>query len=377
MGFGSREIDMKICLISSVDMSRVDGSTVRPLNISENLADFGCEIMHICFEPPPEQRKSINYVMKYNKNANKVKKLLKLLKWYKEVKKFAPDVIYAHQIFNATIAIPLKSLLRRPIVYDEHCSWALDPNSNKRNILWEKVVSKIADKVIVVSDEVDEIFTERYGVPEEKIKTIENGVNTDLFTPMEKDNELKRNFDISDNDKVVVFICPRTTSANYVTLEYFFNLVPEIEGRIRDIKFIIIGGGPQPDPPSPNIIYTGFVQDLTSYINLGDVCISPYPPSSRIGTGCPKNKIIEYFACGKPVISTEEGITGFDDAVPDRDFLLAKDSDDFVNKLTTVLHDELLSKKLGENARELSLKYDWTNLSKEVFRLLESVAVSK
>jgi glycosyltransferase involved in cell wall biosynthesis len=373
MGFGSRERDMKICLISSVDMNRVDGSTVRPLSISELLVEFGCEIMHICFEPPPEQRKIISYAMKYNKGSSRIMKLINILKWYKQVKRFRPDVIYAHQIFNATIAIPLKYILRRPLVYDEHCSFALDSHSNKRDILWEKMVSKIADKVIVVSGEVNEIFTERYGMPEEKIKTIKNGVNTDLFKPMEKDNKLKEKLGISDTDKVIVFICPRTTPANFVALEYFFNLVPEIEGRIRDVKFIIIGGGPQPDSSSPNIIYTGLVQDLTSYINLGDACISPYPPSARIGTGCPKNKIIEYFACGKPVISTEEGITGFDDAVPNRDFLRASDSDDFVEKLVTVLYDENLSKKLGENARKLSLKYDWSSLSKKVFKTLESV----
>jgi glycosyltransferase involved in cell wall biosynthesis len=66
-------------------------------------------------------------------------------------------------------------------------------------------------------------------------------------------------------------------------------------------------------------------------------------------------------------------IRGFDDAVPNRDFLLAFDSDDFVDKLVSVLFDDELSKKLGENARKISLRYDWTNLSKEVFNVLESV----
>jgi glycosyltransferase involved in cell wall biosynthesis len=372
MEFGSREIDMKICFFSSVNLSRVDGSTVRPLNISENLAEFGCEIMHICFEPP-EQRKSIKYVSKYNKDANKVKKLVNLLKLYNKVKKFAPDVLYAHQIFNATIAIPLKYVLRRPLVYDEHGSWALNPYFNKRYILWEKLVSKIADKVIVVTNDVKEIFTEHYGVPEEKIKTLKDGANTNLFKPMEKDNKIKRKLGISDTDKVIAFTCPRTASANYIALEYLFNLAPEIEGRIRNVKFIIIGGGPLLDPPSPNIVYTGFVQDLVPYINLGDVCVAPYPPLSICGTSGAKNKIIEYFACGKPVVSTEEGIRGFSDAVPNRDFLLAEDSADFVDKLITVLYDENLSKKLAENSRKFSFKYDWNNLSKEVFKVLDSV----
>ncbi len=365
---------MKICLISSVDMSMVDGSTVRPLNISENLADFGCEILHICFKSPQEHKKGISYVIKYNKDANTLKKLSSILKFYKEVKKFSPDVIYAHQIFNATIAIPLKYLLIRPLVYDEHGSAALHAHPNKKNMLWEKIVSKIADKIIVAAEDVKEIFIARYGVPTEKIKTIENGSNTELFKPMGKDTKLKEKLSLVDNDKIVVFTCPRTAPANYKALEYFFNIVPKVENKVKNIKFVIIGGGPQLDPPSHNIIYTGFVHDLASFINLGDVCIAPYPASSICGTAGAKNKTIEYFACGKLVISTEEGIRGFDDAVPDRDFLLALDSDDFVDKVVTALLDEKLSKKLGENARKLSLRYDWTHLSKDVFEVLESVA---
>ena len=43
---------MKVCLISSVDVDMYDGSTVRPYYISKNLARFGCEILHICTNPP-------------------------------------------------------------------------------------------------------------------------------------------------------------------------------------------------------------------------------------------------------------------------------------------------------------------------------------
>ena len=59
--------------------------------------------------------------------------------------------------------------------------------------------------------------------------------------------------------------------------------------------------------------------------------------------------------------------------MPNRDFLLAFDSDDFVEKLVTVLYDEPLSKKLGENARKLSFEYDWRNLSKDVLKILKLV----
>ena len=366
---------MRVCMISSVDMNAPYGSTTRSYYISKNLVEFGCEILHICTKPPERQEKDIKYLQKkYYKNRFwAVRTTRDIFRMYKECKNFAPDVIYAHQISNATRALPLKYLLKKPLVYDEHGSYLLDINPKKRYLLWEKLVVKAVDKVIGAAVDVKKVFTEHYGIQEEKIKTIENGVDTDLFKPMERNNKLKEKLSISDNDKVVVFTCPRGAPANNMALKFFFDLIPKIEDKIENIKYIIIGGGQKFSPPSSNVIYTGFVYDLPSYINLGDVCIAPYPPSSVCGTAGAKNKIIEYFACGKPVVSTEEGMRGFNDAVPDRDFLLAVDSDDFVNKLITVLNNENLSMKLSENARKFSLKYDWESLSKGVLNILIQV----
>ena len=382
---------MKVCLISSVDAeedvdTRVSalrhpsgGSTIRPYYISKNLARFGCEILHICTNPLEIEVGNIKYSLKkYYKNKLWIVRTFRdIFRMYKECKKFSPDVIYAHQTSNARRALPLKFLLEKPLVFDAHGSSALEEHPNKVDMLWEKVITRMANKITVVTDDVKKIFTELYNNPEGKIKVIGNGVDLNLFRPVEKDNRLKENLGIAYHDKVIVFSCstfPITRSpANISALKYLvFRLVPKIEEHIENIKFVITGGGPKPNPPSPNVIYTGFVHDLPSYINLADVCIAPYPPSAICGTAGAKNKVIEYFACSKPVVSTEEGIRGFDDAVPNRDFLLAKDSDDFVDKLTTVLVDENLSKKLGESAKKISLKYDWKALSEEVLNVLKS-----
>jgi len=365
---------MRVCMISSVDMNAPYGSTTRPYYISKNLVEFGCEILHICTKPPKNNENGIQYLHKkhYKKGFWVVRTTRDIFRIYRECKSFAPDVLYVHQISNATRALPLKYLLKKPLVYDEHGSYLLDINPRRKDLLWEQTVLKMADKVIVVTNDVKEVFTKIYRVPEEKIATIGDGVNTNLFKPMERNKKLKDKLGIYGN-KVVVFTCPRGSPANNLALEYFFNLVPKIENKIKNIKFIIIGGGSQINPPSKSVIYTGFVRDIVPYINLADVCIAPYPSSAVCGTSGAKNKVIEYFACGKPVVSTREGIRGFNDAVPDRDFLLAFDSNDFIDKLLTVLYDEKLSKELGENARKFSLKYDWRNLSKEVLHVLKQV----
>lgn len=377
--------NMRVCVISSVDMDMPYGSTTRPYYTSINLAEFGCELLHICTTPPKSQEKGIKYLEKnYYKNGLWFVRTYKnIFRMYKECKRFSPDVLYVHQINNATRALPLKYLLRIPLVFDAHGSSVMEicatPNKpfykykEKKIKIQEKLILKAADKIIVVSDELKNFFMGYFHTPEEKIELVKNGVDTKSFKPAEPDVELKRELGIYDDDKVVVFTCPRSP-INNIALKYLFELIPEIEKSVKNVKFVIIGGGPKINPPSSNVIYTGFVQDFVSYINLGDVCIAPYPPSAVCGGT--RNKLADYFACGKPVVSTEEGIRGFDDAVPNRDFLLASDSDDFVNKLISALFDEDLSMKLGENARKLSLKYDWGILAMEVLKVLESTAKS-
>ena len=379
---------MKICLISSADMDKPYGSTTRPYYISKSLAEFGCEILHICTSPPEVKEQNINIkysLKKYYKNKLWIVRTCRdFFRMYKECKRFAPDIIYVHQISNAIKGLPLKYLLKKPFVFDAHGSSVLEMSMTSDISFYkstlikkqEEIILKAADKTIVVSNELKIFFIETFGISEEKIELIKNGVDTGTLKLGEPDIKIKKELNISDDDKVVVFTCPLSPinrrPTNIMGLKYLFELIPKIEERVENIKFVIVGdGGPKPDPPSPNVIYTGFVQDLASYINLADVCVAPYPPSAVCGGT--RNKVADYFACGKPVVSTEEGMRGFDDAVPNRDFLLALDSEDFMEKLVTVLYDGNLSIKLGENARKLSLKYDWSSLSKKVFKTLESL----
>jgi len=369
---------MRICIISSTNMDAPYGSTTRPYYISKNLAELGCKILHICNKPPTIPEKSVRYFeKKYYKNKLWIVRTCKdIYRIYKECKNFAPDILYVHQLSNALRALPLKYLLKTPFVFDEHSSWVLERGYAPKfkqliGIKQEEMVSKISDKIIAVSDQHRKVYIDYYNIPPEKIETIKNGVDTEILRPMEPDTRIKRELGISNDDKVIVFTCPRGFFSNNIALKYFFQMIPKIEERVKNVKFVIIGGGPKFEPPSPNVIYTGFVQDLASYINLADVCVAPYPPSAVCGGT--RNKVADYFACGKPVVSTEEGMRGFNDAVPNRDFLLAVDSDDFVNKIITVLNNENLSMKLSENARKFSLKYDWKSLSKGVLNILRQV----
>jgi len=238
-------------------MSQPYGATARPHNISKNLAKFGCEILHVCLKPPTKEN-DIKYLpLQYYVGEPKYKIPMRL---YKECKGFSPDIIYAHQMGGANIGIYLKYLLNRPLIYDAHSSSVLEMPTRSnvtlrrkiQMILNERMILKLSNKVIVVSNELEKFLTMRYNIPKKKIKIVKNGVETDMYKPANPEVKIKRDLKISDDDKIVVFTLPRVTAfpSNDMALVYLFKMIPKIEKKISNIKFLILGGGPQPKPPS-------------------------------------------------------------------------------------------------------------------------------
>jgi glycosyltransferase involved in cell wall biosynthesis len=374
---------MKILVISNMSRKEPHGSDNRTYGLVRSLPELGCEVLHIC-AIPPIQKDKIRYLQRryYTDRSQTIRRYKNVKNIYRECKTFSPDVIYAHQLDNAFMAIPLKYLLNIPLGYDAHSSAYLElptssniPFHKKLSIkIKEKIVLKTADKILAASSDLKDFLINRLNVPKEKIVIIKNGADISLFRPMEQNLKLKRKLGISPTDKIIVFTCPMSFPSNSIALEYLFDMVPMIERKFSNIKFLILGGGQQLKPPSRNVIYTGHINpnDMPLYLNLADVCISPYPPSAVCGGT--RTKMCEYFACGKPVVSTLEGVRGFDDVMPDRDFLSASDSDDFINKLVSLLEDEEFSKELGKNARKAALRYSWSYWSRKVFDALRYVS---
>ena len=72
----------------------------------------------------------------------------------------------------------------------------------------EGLVLKIADKIIVVSEELKDFFIKYFGISEEKIELIKNGVDTNSLRPAEPDFKIRKELGISDDDKAIVLHMP-------------------------------------------------------------------------------------------------------------------------------------------------------------------------
>ena len=369
---------MRVCMLSIADATHPYGSTNRPQHIGNHLSRNEVELIHICEKlPPNSEGPKIISRQDYGRVSDREEYRILL----QQCCRFSPDLIYSHQLTCGRMGLSFRRRSKRAHIYDAHSSVRHELSTYTHLtlkqkfwlVLYEALVSKLANRIIVPSKELRDYFEKAYFINPKKIRIIKNGVETDVFKPASSNTFLRKSLGIPEEATLIVFTNPRLANfpSNEMALHMMFRLIPEIERRLKCVRFLILGGGRELPGPSSNIIYTGFVKDLPAYLNLADICIAPYPPQAVCGGT--RNKICEYMACGKPIIATTEAIRGFEDAIPGKHFLLADDEKAFVGRIEECIHNPEMARQLGKNARVLSKEYDWGQSAariKEVFKEL-------
>lgn len=117
-----------------------------------------------------------------------------------------------------------------------------------------------------------------------------------------------------------------------------------------------------------NVLIMGYVDDIKREILNSDLCIAPLEHGS--GT---RLKILEYFAMGKPVISTSKGAEGIE-YTPRKDIIIEDDIHKYPQIIETLIDDEKEKGRLGRNAKTLIKdKYDWKIYEKPLFKVYEEL----
>ena len=237
---------------------------------------------------------------------------------------------------------------------------------------YESMVLSNSLKVLTTTPDMSRFATEM-GAKKESVEYFPLGINTDNFKPLEKDISFRDSLGISENDDVVVFV---GTIYPFAGLMQIVNNFENLKKVNQNIKLLIIGGGPSYSQLKKlvikknlesEVILTNFINqnEIPKYISLADICINPFEINYLTNRIVP-TKIIEYFACGKPVLSTP--LSGTKELFPNEKFgILYSNSDNFVMTLSTLLFDKNKLKEIGEQAFEYAHKnHDWKILSKQL-----------
>jgi len=194
--------------------------------------------------------------------------------------------------------------------------------------------------------EIDEML------PDMSSTLIPNGIDREHFKPDAQKREMFRErFNIDDDEKVVLAVAQQTPRKGI----YDFL---ELSKKYPEIKWVWVGGFPygifsaeyfhikkMKKNCKNNVIFTGFVPDITEAYNGADIF---FMPSHAETFGL---VVLEALACGLPVVARnipefreifDDGIQFFGD----------------IDEASTVLNDDDSLKRSSENSRPFTEKFD-------------------
>ncbi|MBL1264954.1 TIGR03087 family PEP-CTERM/XrtA system glycosyltransferase [Candidatus Methylomicrobium oryzae] len=226
---------------------------------------------------------------------------------------------------------------------------------------YELKIAALAKAGLFVSEQEAALFRTLAPSLSEKIGYINNGVDTDYFSP-----EQTFTSPYPQGDEALVFTgamdyWPNVDAVTWFSMEVF----PHILNQYPNTKFYIVGSRPSKEvqtlAKNKNIVVTGAVEDVRPYIAHAKLAIAPL----RIARGI-QNKVLEAMAMGKHVLATPAAMEGipYDESlalsVADEADAMVKQLNDFLQNntppLTSMINRDFVKMKFGweQNLNRLS-----------------------
>lgn len=275
------------------------------------------------------------------------------------------DMIQCELLWPLLSALLLKRRFGKPLVLVDRNVEHLKFRQMKR-VLYSNFVRKLekvgcerADRIVVVSEVDKENLMKLYGLPEEKIRVIRNCADPDVFKFSEEGRSfVRKRIGTGAETMVLTFVGKLDYAPNVVAVKYIANKIyPAVARKYPRSVFLIVGRHHAPilKYKRRNLIFTGYVDNLPSYLSASDIVIVPLDSGS--GT---RLKILEAASCSRPIVSTRKGAEGLD-FVPNDEMLLSENVDaQFIDGILELIDDEALRKEMGKNARKkIEKQYTW------------------
>ncbi len=325
---------------------------------------------------------------------------MRLHKAYRQFER--PDVIFTSSPtpFGALEAVRLAKKLRVPVVVEVRDLWpeslvAYKGLSRRNPVMWclyrlEKYLYKKADRLVFTMPGGADYIKERRwskAVPQEKLRHINNGVDLEEFDANRVQCTLN-DPDLEATDTFKVVYTGSIREVNHVgSLVEAARLMQTMPG-CEQVRFLVYGDGTERDPLQQrcerehitNIVFKGHVERryIPYILSKADVNVIAVRQSAIMRFGCSLNKLFDYMASGRPVVSNLHvahdliaqygcGVTT-QNQEPEE---LAR-AIDGIRRLPREEYD-----KMCANARRGAQDFDYANLTRRYAALLEEVCRQK
>ena len=283
------------------------------------------------------------------------------------------DLVHGHDWLVAMACDHLARRFGAPLVttihateYGRHQGWVEEhPQSHIHGV--ERWITNRADRVIACSYYMREQIADIFGVPDERIVVIPNGIDPEDLQPQDE-HELERlRMQFADPDEKLVLLLGRLVYEKGFQLA--LEAMPSLIERLPTTRFLVAGSGTHEAELRRQAsqlglmehgTFLGWIGDdvLHSLYRIADVCVVPsiYEPFGLVA--------LEAMASGCPCIVADTG--GLREVVPHEEAGLrfrARDPVALGEMVERLLSDSGLRQRLVAEASEHVLRFDWADVA--------------
>ncbi|HWO89174.1 MAG TPA: glycosyltransferase family 4 protein [Gemmatimonadales bacterium] len=225
------------------------------------------------------------------------------------------DLIHAHIFDGAAAAMAAKWMRGAPLLADLQDSVSELLESSRRSRLLvalartvERVVMRVADHVVTSSRHLEGLLRHRFGLPETRVSSLLDAVDTTLYDPARWDRRQTRSsLGFQPDDVVIAYT--GTLSARQGA-DVLFEMVSQAAAQRLPWRFLICGTVDAAYQPilrkfidDKRIAYLGvahYLRDMPQLLSAADIGVSPKRVTTE-GNG----KLLHYMATSLPVVALD------------------------------------------------------------------------
>jgi glycogen(starch) synthase len=379
---------MRVLILSWEYPPLIEGGLARHVRkLSENLAAQGVEV-HVLtrgHEESPQEEERHGVVVHRVREPDRPRELAEFVTWVEHMNadmlaagvelgdRFSYDVVHGHDWLVAVAGDHLANRFRCPLVvtihateYGRHQGWVdKHPQSHIHGV--ERWMANRADRVVTCSAYMRAHVADIYGLEEDPIAVIPNGIDPTDLVPVADLDELRARFAQPD-ERLVVLVGRLVYEKGF---QLALEALPGLIERLGDVRFIVAGSGTHEQELRAQAralgldghgTFLGWIGDdvLHSLYRIADLCVVPsiYEPFGLVA--------LEAMASGCPCLVADTG--GLREVVPNEEVGLrfrARDPESLGRMAERILTDAPLRERLIAEAGEHVLTFDWSDVAEQ------------
>jgi L-malate glycosyltransferase len=260
-------------------------------------------------------------------------------------------------------------LARTPVmIYTDHGRPLVE---SRIDVLMDRFSGHFVDQIVAVSNKLKEYLIKQIKLPENKLMTLINGINTESYCFREKSQTLLQEFRISPNHKVIGTVGRLAEVKDYTSLIEAFDIV---HNKLPDTALILVGDGPMRTNLEQKIVelnLKGFIKlagnrtDIPNLLNLFDLFVL-----SSLSEGTSVALLEAMASRVAPIVTNVGGNPSIVDNNINGILVKPNNVDELADNLISLLQDDERRKKYGENAaQKVRVKFSLAKMVNEYERL--------